>query len=70
MGCTMIVDGSRVLTGDPFVGAAVPPLVPDGLCPGIEMYPNSPFGWFPHKSSGYPGHGTLQSLVKVVAPGT
>lgn len=57
-------EGGR-LTVEPDVGGGVL-TVPDGL-KLRAMYPYSPVA--PHKSSGYPGHWELQSLVLVVSSG-
>jgi hypothetical protein len=63
--------GAAELCGVDDDGAEPPfaPTVPDGFGPSCK-YPYSPCARFPHKSSGYPGHGTLQSVVSVVTPGT
>jgi hypothetical protein len=61
----------RVLTGGVVVDCGVepPPAVLVGLLPGTLMYPHNPSLVFPHKSSGYPTQGVLQSLTEVVSPG-
>jgi len=47
-----------------------PPAVLVGSLPGMWMYPHSPESALPHKSSGYPTQGALQSLTEVVSPGS